>query len=560
MKTYFQIGALVLTVLTAGGCYERPVQHEHEPGGTGPGFNAAPDSGGTPDAGVDAEPDAPPAPVDCDSYCELMALYCPGVFPTAGECGTACADYADTGERGDTRGDTLQCRHHYATLANALGLLACARANVDGGGFCGDPVEQVGTRENPIPIELGAEVPYINPDRGVGLWFALILDAAIPLGIETYPVDPETAIQGCAGDTAVSVFLAGNESADHDAHNGDRRAAPDLNRCSLLGPSRHPALDPAPAGTHLILAGTETGGDAAGPNVLRVWEVSPLAEGDPCLAAIARCGDGLRCDPSDGTCVENLCGDGYVAGDEACDDANEREGDGCEACRITPIVRGGACEVDNPQSRCADDDVCVDGVCTQNVCGDGYAGGEEACDDGNDDDSDGCTSRCSYEPFNGSSEPDSRTSPYELSFEGDRGAVVFVLERGDQDWFAFDLDTAGDVGMAAHGLGTDCDGNPGFILHDADGIELQRDADSGPGLCPLLIATLEPGRYLLLATSAGSTGGNWLRVQQLGEPPGLDDSCEADGLFYACPQGQYCADDETCKAHVCGDGPAPDHP
>ena len=67
--------------------------------------------------------------------------------------------------------------------------------------------------------------------------------------------------------------------------------------------------------------------------------------------------------------ITALCGDGRVGGREECDDGND---DDCDAC----------------SNRCTR----VKG------CGDGTQCGAEDCDDGNDDDCDGCSSLCELEP------------------------------------------------------------------------------------------------------------------------------------------------------------------
>ncbi len=87
----------------------------------------------------------------------------------------------------------------------------------------------------------------------------------------------------------------------------------------------------------------------------------------------AVCGDGLvwdgaeDCDDGnqsneDGcldTCVLASCGDGFVGPSEACDDANDIDGDGCNDCALPG-------------------------------CGNGILDPDEECDDGNDDDADFC--------------------------------------------------------------------------------------------------------------------------------------------------------------------------
>lgn len=65
-------------------------------------------------------------------------------------------------------------------------------------------------------------------------------------------------------------------------------------------------------------------------------------------------------------CTLPTCGDGVVDSGEECDDGNDDELDGCSS------------------------------ACLLAQCGDGVRQGDEECDDGNDDDSDACTSACRF--------------------------------------------------------------------------------------------------------------------------------------------------------------------
>jgi len=60
---------------------------------------------------------------------------------------------------------------------------------------------------------------------------------------------------------------------------------------------------------------------------------------------------------------------------------------------------GEACGPENLP--CAVGLVCADGECTVRRCGDGHRSGNEACDDGDDDDEDECTSACQVGPGGG---------------------------------------------------------------------------------------------------------------------------------------------------------------
>lgn len=125
------------------------------------------------------------------------------------------------------------------------------------------------------------------------------------------------------------------------------------------------------------------------------------------------------------------CGDGILTEDEACDDGNLDDGDGCAAnCVVVEpgfICReqGVLCE---PYAKCGDGIVsfpeqCDDGAldagdgcsptcktevgwkcdgvpssCTETICGDGTMEGAELCDDGNALPFDGCSMECQIEP------------------------------------------------------------------------------------------------------------------------------------------------------------------
>lgn len=110
---------------------------------------------------------------------------------------------------------------------------------------------------------------------------------------------------------------------------------------------------------------------------------------------------------SDSMDAGTLCGNGVLDGAEACDDGNAISGDGCsDSCRIengykcpepgTPCVKTdenpnpGGNDKPNPGDDNDDDK-------DKAVCGDGVKSGNEACDDGNVWDDDGCSSNCQIE-------------------------------------------------------------------------------------------------------------------------------------------------------------------
>lgn len=125
-----------------------------------------------------------------------------------------------------------------------------------------------------------------------------------------------------------------------------------------------------------------------------------------------------------GACVATVCGDGWISGDEVCDDGNLDPNDGCTPdCELTCVddldctnnnpcldavcrnddLHGGLkvcvdetqledrtnCEIVNSKIKalCGDSDIeqdgwCINGVCTCKGCGDGETNGIEECDDG----------------------------------------------------------------------------------------------------------------------------------------------------------------------------------
>ncbi|MGI5863171.1 MAG: DUF4215 domain-containing protein [Myxococcales bacterium] len=93
-------------------------------------------------------------------------------------------------------------------------------------------------------------------------------------------------------------------------------------------------------------------------------------------------GSGNRHGPFTLVVTPVVCGDGLVAGPEACDDNNTTSGDGCsETCQVED---GYACPP-------------TGGECYLPVCGDGTLDGTETCDDGNNADNDGCSATCQAE-------------------------------------------------------------------------------------------------------------------------------------------------------------------
>ncbi|MDI1437455.1 DUF4215 domain-containing protein [Polyangium sorediatum] len=91
------------------------------------------------------------------------------------------------------------------------------------------------------------------------------------------------------------------------------------------------------------------------------------------------------------------CGDGWLqlGNGEICDDGNDDETDACTSLCAPPACGDGFVQPGEPCDDGNDDetDACTSS-CALPVCGDGFVQASEPCDDGNDDETDACTSSC----------------------------------------------------------------------------------------------------------------------------------------------------------------------
>jgi fibro-slime domain-containing protein len=105
---------------------------------------------------------------------------------------------------------------------------------------------------------------------------------------------------------------------------------------------------------------------------------------DGCSANCLVVETGYTCDTAGSPCVlVALCGDSRVVLSERCDDGNADGGDGCAS----------NCQLEAGYSCPTPGEPCISSA----VCGDGFVALGEDCDDGNDVDADGCTA-CVLEP------------------------------------------------------------------------------------------------------------------------------------------------------------------
>lgn len=112
------------------------------------------------------------------------------------------------------------------------------------------------------------------------------------------------------------------------------------------------------------------------------------ANGACAAGAPVECPDSEVCDERNAGCV-SACGNLVIDAGEECDDGNEEDGDGCSASCVVEI--------------CKTDDNCPGGSCDRAsgscgyTCGDGSTGPGESCDDGNTEPGDGCDASCNAE-------------------------------------------------------------------------------------------------------------------------------------------------------------------
>lgn len=108
-------------------------------------------------------------------------------------------------------------------------------------------------------------------------------------------------------------------------------------------------------------------------------------DGDGCAANCRTVKEGWSCNPPGQPCHPvALCGDGVIIQPEQCDDGNTSRDDGCNDLCMVEV--GFKCDAASPST------------CTPTVCGDNLLEGAETCDDGNSLPADGCDVNCQLEP------------------------------------------------------------------------------------------------------------------------------------------------------------------
>lgn len=222
------------------------------------------------------------------------------------------------------------------------------------------------------------------------------------------------------------------------------------------GPTLTPSGAPGAGGNGLTLCSDDSCSSSSpsapltcGDGVLDEQEAcddANRADGDGCASDCLAVDPGFSCHPAGAAChVLALCGDGIVAPNEPCDDGGTAEGDGCSArCQVE---LGHACSGEPS-------------VCALTPCGDGLTQGAESCDDGNTVPLDGCSATCQ-------SEPDCRSG----SCTSECGDGLVIDEECDDG-----------NNLSGDGCSATCAREPGFVC-------VQRPACEGPG-CVLRVPTV----------------------------------------------------------------------
>ena len=392
---------------------------------------------------------------------------------------------------GDGEGD---CPGEYTvSLLQGDGVIAQTAPN----GECPRIEEFIGAGDFTIRVESDEGVPsYVVDfalDQNVG-GGGLFSGAFVAQGNDVYTLGlgADTLVQlgtgngagGCPGDTRLTVIDELGEQFAFDDDGGP-------GTCSLLD------LE-FPAGSYLIVV-DGFGGRAIDAYTLGVLFGGGCGDGE--LNIGEECDDGANenGDGCDAECrLEPFCGDGEINGDaEECDDGNNEAGDGCDA-------------------NCISESECGDGELTEPF---------EACDDGNLDNGDGCDAVCGLEVF-----------------EVLRGSEQFVdaaFLAGSSDSYFVTVDHTQSRLTAETSDGADgCPpGDTRITVYRADdggrGEQVAFDDDGGAGLCSLLTADLDAGRYEVVVDGFGG-GANAGYVFDISLTVDVTGGGDFDGAF---PEG-----------------------
>ncbi len=159
-------------------------------------------------------------------------------------------------------------------------------------------------------------------------------------------------------------------------------------------------------------------------------------------------------------------------------------------------------------------DLVLEGI-QADICGNGIVdGANEACDDGNLVDNDGCSAVCQFDGvLVTETEPNDDTGTANASTLVAPGIVTIsagITPAGDEDFFSFDIPgtVPMDVRIQTYGTLGDLNTCPGdTVLHllDAAGAQIATNDDGGNGACSLINQTLAPGQYFVRVRGFNAT-------------------------------------------------------
>jgi cysteine-rich repeat protein len=172
-----------------------------------------------------------------------------------------------------------------------------------------------------------------------------------------------------------------------------------------------------------------------------------------------------------GKYAHNICGDGFLEGDELCDSEVYN-------CKIGDNYKG--------KNSCLSDCSAFTGCVTSEKCGDGIVNGNERCDDKNIGSGDGCSASCKRETgWVCSGEPSvcSREDPYQYCGDG----FITGSEECDDNCDRYGGVCSNGDGCSADckvESGWDCSGEPSFCYRNGKIEKCSPTCNIFPSECP----------------------------------------------------------------------------
>lgn len=275
------------------------------------------------------------------------------------------------------------------------------------------------------------------------------------------------------------------------------------------------------------------------PAYTLVVETAP-ALADDCSAqgTDGRCPWGSDCHPETERCAEVGCGDGWIGGDEQCDDGDDDPLDGCDACRLVPIPIGERCPPDGPAGPCDGGFCDADDVCRAHVIaapgrtlrmqGALHAADPEWARPGLD-----CAPPAQPFPRRHAYDVVRVRNPYEAA----RRITITATWGGDADGVLFVFDET-------------------FRHRSADGCVAADDDFESTARSRLSDVVIGPGEERVIVASTYASRREIPRwVIEVETLPDIGDDCSAGGTAGRCPPSAFCEPAaERCAPAVCGDG------